>query len=100
MARTIAIANQKGGVAKTTSVAAIGAALGERGRKVLVVDLAPQACLTFRLGFDPAQVQPTIHDVCVGRCGIDTTSLSVDEETFELAPANIDLAGAEAYLLT
>src|SRR2546430_1709664 len=98
--RTIAVANQKGGVAKTASVAALGAALGERDRRVLVVDLDPQACLTFSLGFDPDKLQPTIHDVFVGRCGVETTILPVDEESFELVPANIDLAGAEAYLLT
>jgi chromosome partitioning protein len=98
--RTIAVANQKGGVAKTTTVAALGAALGERDQRVLVVDLDPQACLTFSLGFDPDDIQPTIHDVFLGRCGIDTTILPVEEEAFDLVPANIDLAGAEAYLLT
>ena len=67
MGRTIAVANQKGGVAKTTTVAALCAALGERGHRVLAVDLDPQACLTFSLGFDPDKLQPTIHDVFVGR---------------------------------
>src|SRR5690348_4104923 len=62
MRRTIAVANQKGGVAKTTTVAALGAALGERGQRALVVDLDPQACLTFSLGFDPDELQPSIHD--------------------------------------
>jgi chromosome partitioning protein len=100
VARTIAVANQKGGVAKTTSVASLGAALSERGHRVLLVDLDPQACLTFSLGFDPDGLQQTVHDVFVGRCGIDTTILPVEGETFELVPANIDLAGAEAYLLT
>ena len=100
VARTIAVANQKGGVAKTTTVAALGAALGERGHRALVVDLDPQACLTFSLGFDPEELQPTIHDVFVGRCGIDTTILPVENEAFHLVPASIDLAGAEAYLLT
>ncbi|MDE0778789.1 MAG: AAA family ATPase, partial [Nocardioides sp.] len=53
MTTTLAIANQKGGVAKTTSVASIGAALAELGHSVLLVDLDPQACLTFSLGIDP-----------------------------------------------
>jgi chromosome partitioning protein len=100
MGRTIAVANQKGGVAKTTTVAALGAAMAERGNQVLVVDLDPQACLTFSLGFDPDDLQPTIHDVFVGRCGVETTILPVEDDAFELVPANIDLAGAEAYLLT
>jgi chromosome partitioning protein len=100
MGRTIAVANQKGGVAKTTTVAALGSALAEQGHKVLTVDLDPQACLTFSLGFDPDDIQPTIHDVFLGRCGVDTTILPVEGDGFELVPANIDLAGAEAYLLT
>ena len=53
MTRTIAVANQKGGVAKTTTVASIGTALAELGQRVLVIDLDPQACLTFSLGLDP-----------------------------------------------
>ena len=61
--RTIAVANQKGGVAKTTTVASLGAALAEMGRRVLVVDLDPQACLTFSLGLDPETVEISIHDV-------------------------------------
>ena len=100
MTRVIAVANQKGGVAKTTSVASLAAALSEQGRTVLVVDLDPQACLTFSLGFEPDQIQPTIHDVLVGRAGVAATVLTVLEEKFDLVPSNIDLAGAEAYLLT
>ena len=100
MARIIAVANQKGGVAKTTSVAALAAALGERDRSVLAIDLDPQACLTFSLGFDPDQVDPTVHDVLVGRCGLDDAVQSVEGESIDLVPSNIDLAGAESYLLT
>jgi chromosome partitioning protein len=100
MGRTIAVANQKGGVAKTTTVASLGAALAEQGRDVLVVDLDPQACLTFSLGFDPDDIQPTVHDVLVGRCSVESTILPVEDGAFGLVPANIDLAGAEMYLLT
>ncbi|MDF3046157.1 MAG: cobyrinic acid a,c-diamide synthase, partial [Ornithinibacter sp.] len=62
----IALANQKGGVAKTTTVASLGAAFAEQGRRVLLVDLDPQACLTFSLGVDPDAVETSIHDVLVG----------------------------------
>src|SRR6266550_551927 len=98
MGRVIAIANQKGGVAKTTTTAALSAAWAERGRKVLAVDLDPQAALTYSLGFEPDDVEPTIHDVLAGRTPATDVVLSV-EEGFDLLPANIDLAGAEAYLL-
>jgi chromosome partitioning protein len=94
------VANQKGGVAKTTTVAALASALAERGRDVLAVDLDPQACLTYSLGLEPDELDPTVHDVLVGRCGMDAAINSVRDEAFDLVPSNIDLAGAEAYLLT
>jgi chromosome partitioning protein len=99
VARVIAVANQKGGVAKTTTAAALAAAWAGRGRKVLAVDLDPQAALTYSLGFEPDDLDPTIHDVLAGRTPIADTILTVDEG-FDLVPANIDLAGAEAYLLS
>jgi len=99
MARVIAVANQKGGVAKTTTVAALAAAWADRGRKVLAVDLDPQAALTYSLGFEPDEVDPTVHDALAGRTPIGDAVLTVSEG-FDLVPANIDLAGAEAYLLT
>jgi chromosome partitioning protein len=99
VARVLAVANQKGGVAKTTTSAALAAAWAGRGRKVLAVDLDPQAALTYSLGFEPDELEPTIHDVLGGANPIADTIRS-GEEGFDLAPANIDLAGAEAYLLT
>jgi chromosome partitioning protein len=92
------VANQKGGVAKTTTAAALCAAWADRGRKVLAVDLDPQAALTYSLGFEPDELDPTIHDALAGRTPIGDTILST-QEGFDLVPANIDLAGAEAYLL-
>jgi chromosome partitioning protein len=70
MARVLAVANQKGGVAKTTTAAALSAAWADRGRKVLAVDLDPQAALTYSLGFEPDDLEPTIHDVLAGRTPI------------------------------
>jgi chromosome partitioning protein len=98
VARIIAIANQKGGVAKTTTTAALSAAWADRGRKVLAVDLDPQAALTYSLGFEPDEVEPTLHDVLTGRTLLSDTVLR-PEEGFDLVPSNIDLAGADAYLL-
>ncbi|HEX9696491.1 MAG TPA: AAA family ATPase [Actinomycetota bacterium] len=98
MARVIAVANQKGGVAKTTSVIALAAAIAEQGPRVLAIDLDPQACLTFSLGLDPDTIDTSIHDVLVGRVPVGKAITQLAE--MDLVPANIDLAGAEAYLLT
>ncbi|GAC1331857.1 MAG: ParA family protein [Mycobacteriales bacterium] len=99
MTRILAIANQKGGVAKTTTVASLGAALAERGRRVLLVDLDPQACLTFSLGLDPDTLDLSVHDVLLGRISAGM-ALHPTADGPDLLPATIDLAGAEALLLT
>lgn len=98
LARTIAIANQKGGVAKTTSCAALGAAITEAGARVLLVDLDPQASLSYSFGLDPDSMDMTVHDVLVGRVPIGKVIHQLAEA--DVVPSNIDLAGAEAYLLT
>ncbi|MCW2518948.1 MAG: ATPase involved in chromosome partitioning, partial [Mycobacterium sp.] len=98
MTRVLAVANQKGGVAKTTTVASLGAAMAEEGRRVLLVDLDPQGCLTFSLGQDPDKLAVSIHEVLLGEVEPDT-ALVETSEGMTLLPANIDLAGAEAMLL-
>ncbi len=98
MARTFALANQKGGVAKTTSTFSLGTALAEEGYRVLLVDIDPQGSLTFSSGVDPDSLEATIHDVLLGRMPIKKVILSPDD--CDLVPANIDLAGAEIFLLT
>jgi chromosome partitioning protein len=97
--RTIAIANQKGGVAKTTTVASLGTALAEQGRKVLLVDLDAQSCLTFSLGLDPESVELSIHDVLLGRVGA-AMAIQPTEDGVDILPATIELAGTEAQLLS
>ena len=94
--RTIAFANQKGGVAKTTSTLSVGVALAELGRKVMLVDLDPQGALTYSLGIDPDTLDETVNDVLVRRLPIDKVIIGRE---VDLVPANIDLAGAEAVLL-
>jgi chromosome partitioning protein len=99
MTTTLAVANQKGGVAKTTSVASIGAALAEQGQRVLLVDLDPQACLTFSLGIDPEDLELSVHHVLTK--GLDATEVIIEtEDGVDLLPATIELARAEADLLT
>ena len=97
--RVMVVANQKGGVAKTTSVASIGAALAELGHSVLLVDLDPQACLTFSLGIDPEDLELSVHHVLTK--GLDATEVILEtEDGVSLVPATIELARAEADLLT
>ncbi|GAA3826220.1 ParA family protein [Nocardioides panacisoli] len=95
----LAVANQKGGVAKTTSVASIGAALAERGQRVLLVDLDPQACLTFSLGIDPEDLELSVHHVLTKGTAPGEVILET-EDGVDLLPATIELARAEADLLT
>jgi len=91
------VANQKGGVAKTTTVASVGVALAELGRRVLVVDLDPQACLTFSLGVDPDALDLSIHDVFLGRVGAAMAIRPVTD-SLDLLPSTIDLTGSEISL--
>ncbi len=98
MGRVIAVANQKGGVAKTTTVASLGVALSELGRRVLLVDLDPQACLTFSLGLDPESIDLSVHDVLLGRVSASVATVATEDGP-DLLPSTIDLAGAEAMLL-
>lgn len=98
--RVVAVANQKGGVAKTTTVQSLGVAMAQAGRDVLVVDLDPQACLTYSLGFDPDALGESLHDVLVRRAKVaDVTRAVPGVEGLSLVPATIDLAGAEVHLL-
>src|SRR5205823_7266648 len=96
---TLAVANQKGGVAKTTTVASLGAALVELDQRVLLVDLDPQACLTFSLGIDPDALELSVHDVLLGRVSA-AMAVQPTDDGVALLPSTIDLTGSEARLLT
>ena len=98
MARTFAVANQKGGVAKTTTTHTLGVALARLGERVLLVDLDPQGCLTFSLGLDPDSLAVSLHDVLVQKATAADARLDMGDVT--VLPTNIDLAGAEMHLLT
>src|SRR5580698_9302311 len=94
---TVAVANQKGGVAKTTTVASLGTALVELGRRVILVDLDPQACLTFSLGLDPDSLELSVHDVLMGRVPARTAVVRRPGGP-DLLPAETDLVGSEKFL--
>jgi chromosome partitioning protein len=98
MTLVFAVANQKGGVAKTTTVHALGSAFAERGRRVLLADLDPQASLTFSLGVDPEALDRSLHEVFVDRVPAADVLLKIGD--LHLLPATIDLAGAEVHLLS
>jgi len=91
--RTIALFNQKGGVGKTTSAANIGAGLARLGKRVLLIDMDPQANLTFSLGFDPYNIDVSIYELLDGKAALADTIRPRDG--FDLIPAAIQLAGAE-----
>lgn len=94
----IAISNQKGGVAKTTTTVSLGAAIVQRGHEVLCIDLDPQANLTLALGVKPISLRRTVADVFMG----NNTPISVSRETalpgLDLMPANQDLQLVEKFL--
>lgn len=97
--RRIAIINQKGGVGKTTTTVSLGAALAAAGARVLLIDLDPQAHLTLHFGVELAEDAPTIYDVLTGGATIAETARPI-RGNLTVVPADIDLAGAEAELVS
>lgn len=95
MAHVIALANQKGGVAKTTSTVNLGAALREHGLRVLAVDMDPQGNLTMSQGIDTESLEKSMYNVLVHRTPIDEV---IYEREYDVAASTIDLAGAEMAL--
>jgi len=99
--RVLAVANQKGGVAKTTTVHALGFSLAELGRRVLLIDLDPQACLTYSAGIDPDTLDRSLHDVFVRKMkAADARRTLPGVDGLDILPSTIDLAGSEVHLLT
>jgi chromosome partitioning protein len=95
IAKVIAFANQKGGVAKTTTTLNLGVALAEVGHKVLLVDLDPQGNLTMSQGLNPDEIDRSMFDVLVHRVPIQEV---IEKREVDLAVSSIDLAGAELSL--
>ena len=99
MTLTIAIANAKGGVAKTTTTLSLGAAFAESGKQVLLVDLDPHANLTISLGMKPASISKTISDVLIGSLAIESVTRETTQDRMRIAPSNHDLTMAETHLV-
>src|SRR5690242_11481313 len=99
MTQTIAIVNQKGGVAKTTTAVALAAALADTGRRVLLVDSDPQTSATLALGFDVSQPYANLYTAMHAALENRTPALAVlAVQGFDLVPSHIDLASMEMEL--
>lgn len=99
MSRTIAIANQKGGVGKTTTAINLSACLAEAGQRVLTVDFDPQGNATSGLGFEKGYMDKSVYDLLMGEIGIEECIVKGVQENLDVLPSDINLSGAEIELL-
>lgn len=99
MGKIISIANQKGGVGKTTTAINLSACLAEKGKKVLAVDMDPQGNMTSGLGLDKNSVENTIYDLIIGKISITDAVKKDIHKNLDIIPTSIDLSGAEIELL-
>lgn len=99
MGRIIAIANQKGGVGKTTTAINLSACLAEKGKKVLAIDMDPQGNMTSGLGVDKENVEKTVYDLIIGEGQIEDIICREVIENLDVLPTNIDLSAAEIELI-
>ena len=99
MGRIIAVANQKGGVGKTTTAINLSSCLSALGKRVLAIDMDPQGNMTSGLGVDKDNVEKTVYDLIIGRATVEECLCKEVFENLDLLPTNIDLSAAEIELI-
>lgn len=99
MCKVICVANQKGGVGKTTTAINLSACLAEAEKRVLTIDMDPQGNTTSGLGIDKNNCENTIYQLILGECSFDEALIHTEFEYLDLIPSNVNLAGAEIELL-
>lgn len=99
MGRAIAVANQKGGVGKSTTAINLSACLAEAGKKVLAIDLDPQGNMTSGLGIEKSEIENTIYELLLGECELKESIIELEIENLSIIPSNVNLAGAEIELI-
>ena len=99
MNRVIAIANQKGGVGKTTTAINLSACLADLGKKVLALDLDPQGNMTSGLGVDKDEIESSVYDLLIGNAGIEECICENVLDNLDVLPSNIDLSAAEIEMI-
>ena len=100
MGTIIAVANQKGGVGKTTTAVNLSAALGEMGKKTLLVDSDPQGNSSSGVGIDRKHSRKTVYELLIGECGVEEILVHTDYQNLDILPSSMNLAAAELELIS